>query len=135
MSTTVGTSAADDTQPIASTTARPLVVDLDGTLIKTDLLVESFLSLVSKSPLNAIGALMALFKGKAALKARLADQAVLDMATMPLNPAVCDVIAARRASGAEIAIASASDLRYVSALANQLGGFDRVFGDIAVESH
>lgn len=107
---------------------RPLVVDLDGTLIKTDLLIESFLHLAAKSPGRALGAIGALRGGKATLKARLADEAILDMTTMPLNRAVCAVIEERIAQGGEVILASASDARYVNLLAEHLGWFDTVLG-------
>lgn len=39
-------------QPIKESVASlPLVVDLDGTLVKTDLLVESFFALIKQNPL------------------------------------------------------------------------------------
>lgn len=107
---------------------RPLVVDLDGTLLKTDLLVESFLHLLARHPGKALGALFALARGKAALKAKLAEQALLDIATMPMDTAVLALIAERRAAGGEVVLASASDERYVRAVADHLGGFDRVMG-------
>ena len=43
-----------------SEAVRPLVVDLDGTLLKTDLLVESFLHLLARDPYSAIAGLAAL---------------------------------------------------------------------------
>lgn len=109
-------------------TSRPLVVDLDGTLLRTDLLIESFLHLLATHPVDAIRAIGALRHGKAALKARIADQAVLDMGSMPLDTAVCDLIAQRRAAGGQVILASASDARFVQALAGHLGWFDAVFG-------
>ena len=66
----------------------PLVVDLDGTLVRSDLLVESFLALLSARPLQALRALGALRRGKAAFKAALADQAQVDVHTLPYAPAV-----------------------------------------------
>jgi 4-hydroxybenzoate polyprenyltransferase/phosphoserine phosphatase len=107
---------------------RPLVVDLDGTLIKTDLLVESFLHLLARHPFRAFAALGMLTHGKAAFKAKLADEAALDLHLMPLDGAVCDLIAERRAKGGQVALASASDARYVHGLATHLGWFDTVFG-------
>jgi beta-phosphoglucomutase-like phosphatase (HAD superfamily) len=48
-----------------------LIVDLDGTLIKTDMLHESFWSSVKRNPSTAFLALISLVYGKAALKDRL----------------------------------------------------------------
>src|SRR3954447_7343585 len=47
---------------------RPLVVDLDGSLIRTDLLLESFFQLLATYPLKAFRVVFALKHGRAALK-------------------------------------------------------------------
>lgn len=106
----------------------PLVVDLDGTLIRSDLLFESFLSLLGTSPLKAIGAACQLRQGKAALKCRIADDAVVEIETLPFNEEVLSFLKAERAGGRRIYIASASDVRYAQALADHLDLFDGVFG-------
>ena len=49
-----------------------LIVDLDGTLIKTDMLHESFWSSVKRNPSTAFLALISLVYGKAALKPSVA---------------------------------------------------------------
>ncbi len=106
----------------------PLVVDLDGTLIRSDLLVESFLSLLSERPLEALRRLGALRRGKAAFKAALAEHALIDAPTLPYDPAVLALMEAARAEGRATVLASASDARYVRAVADHLGGFDAVLG-------
>ena len=115
-----------------SEAVRPLVVDLDGTLLKTDLLVESFLHLLARDPYSAIAGLAALRHGKAALKGVLARQAGLNMATMPVNPAVLALMAERRAAGGQVVLASASDESHVRAVADHgaatFGSFDAVMG-------
>ncbi|MBT9590097.1 MAG: hypothetical protein IV089_04205, partial [Thiobacillus sp.] len=57
---------------------KPLFVDLDGTLIKTDLLVESFIGLLKHYPLLALQAPFWLLRGKAYLKHRIAERIALD---------------------------------------------------------
>ncbi|MBE7216952.1 MAG: UbiA family prenyltransferase [Caulobacteraceae bacterium] len=112
----------------ASASGPPLVVDLDGTLIRSDLLVESFLSLLSARPLQALRCLGALRRGKAAFKAALADHALVDAHTLPYDPAVLALVQAARAEGRSTVLASASDARYVRQVAEHLGGFDAVLG-------
>ena len=109
-------------------TGIPLVVDLDGTLIRTDLLVESFLSLLAHRPLSALAALFMLFHGKAAFKAHLAGLVDLQLHSLPLDPAVVALIERARADGRPVYLASASDSRYVTGLADHLGWFDGVIG-------
>jgi 4-hydroxybenzoate polyprenyltransferase/phosphoserine phosphatase len=115
-------------QPARTGVQIPLVVDLDGTLIRADLLIESFFALLASSPLAALRSLGALRSGKAALKARIADEAILDLHTLPFNETVLDFIRAEKAKGRKIYLASASDQRYLVSLAEHLGLFDGVFG-------
>lgn len=112
----------------ASADAVPVVVDLDGTLLRTDLLLESFLSLASSYPLKALKSIVSLVRGKAAFKAKVADEAIVDVGSLPLNPEVVNFIKTERERGRPIFLASASDRRYVEAVAAHLGWFDGVFG-------
>ena len=64
---------------------RPLCVDLDGTLIHSDLLLESFLALVKQNPLNLFQIPFWLLRGKAALKAEIASRVTLNVATLPYH--------------------------------------------------
>lgn len=109
----------------------PLVVDLDGTLIRSDLLIESFLGLVGHNPFAAIRSLGALADGKAAFKARLADTVIIDAATLPFDEDVLRLIREAREAGRPVHLASASDERYVAAVAEHLGLFDSAIGSRA----
>ncbi len=110
----------------------PLVVDLDGTLLKTDLLFEALFELLATAPLRALRTPLWLRGGKAGFKIRLADVAVLRLHEMPLNEAVLDLVRTAKAEGRPVYLASASDARYVRALADHLGLFDGVF---ATDAH
>jgi 4-hydroxybenzoate polyprenyltransferase/phosphoserine phosphatase len=109
------------------TAERPLVVDLDGTLIRTDLLIESCFALLSAAPLRLPAVLAALAHGRAALKARLATEADLDLARLPFNEELLAFLRAERARGRRIYLASAADARFVHAVAAELALFDGVF--------
>ena len=111
--------------------APPLVVDLDGTLIRSDLLVESFLSLAGADPAAALRTLGALRGGKAAFKAAVADAARVDVTTLPFDDDVLALVREARAAGRETHLASASDARYVRAVAAHLGLFDGAEGSHA----
>ncbi|MBS7542905.1 UbiA family prenyltransferase [Ancylobacter oerskovii] len=106
----------------------PLVVDLDGTLVRTDLLLESFFLLLSSSPLRAIGAIATLPQGRAALKSQIANQAALDFTALPFNDDVRNFVEAEHRRGRKIYLASAADERYARAVADGMGIFDGVFG-------
>lgn len=63
----------------------PLFVDLDGTLIKTDLLAESALALLKQAPWMIFAMCLWLLRGKAYLKARIAERVSLESDTLPLQ--------------------------------------------------
>ena len=80
----------------------PLFVDLDGTLIKTDLLVESALALIKQSPWMILPMLGWLLRGKAHLKAQIAERVTLESDTLPLQNEFVDYLREEAAKGREI---------------------------------
>lgn len=112
----------------------PLVVDLDGTLIRTDLLVESAFAHVGANPMAALGVVAALGRGKAALKAHIAEKTEIDAAHLPYDEAVLDLVRRARAEGRPTVLASASNERYVKAVADHLGLFDAWYGSDAANN-
>ncbi|MBV8683177.1 MAG: UbiA family prenyltransferase [Caulobacteraceae bacterium] len=106
---------------------RPLVVDLDGALVKTDMLVETALSALGSKPQNILHLLAALGGGKAELKARAASLSQFDAALLPYNEAVVAIIRGAREAGRPIYLASACDKAVAEAVAAHLGLFDGVF--------
>ena len=101
--------------------AAPLVVDVDGTLVGGDLLIEGAARLLAASPLKLLGVLFRLAGGRAALKRGVARKAPLAPSTLVLNPAVLDEIAAAKAAGREVWLASAADELAVAPLAEAVG--------------
>ena len=106
--------------------AVPLAVDLDGTLIATDTLVEGAVVLLKRNPLSALRMLGWLTRGKANLKARIAEQAPLDAAHLPYRPQVLEYLQSERAQGRRIVLATAADARVARQVADRLGLFDAV---------
>ena len=109
-----------------------LVVDLDGTLLKSDMLFESFWSAFGRdwrSPLLSISALM---RGKAAFKAYLADVARVDVTTLPYDAQVIAYIEAWRRQGGQTALVTASNNSIARAIGAHLGLFDAVYGSDGV---
>lgn len=105
-----------------------LVVDMDGTLSRTDTLHEAVFAFVSASPWRAPALVGWLGLGKAGFKTRLADECLADAGRLPLNEAVLDLVRAARAEGRRTALVSAADQRQAQALAARLGLFDEVHG-------
>lgn len=112
----------------------PLVVDLDGTLIPSDLLVESAFAHLGHHPAGVGRLLAALLGGKAAFKAHIAATTEIDAAHLPYTAQVIELIGQARAAGRPVYLASASNERYVGAVAAHLDLFDGWFASDAVEN-
>ena len=104
----------------------PLCVDLDGTLIRTDVLLESFLGLVKISPLRAVRALYELRRGRAEFKQDIADQVDLDASLLPYDDEVVEYLREERAGGRHIVLATATNEKYARQIAEHVGLFDEV---------
>jgi 4-hydroxybenzoate polyprenyltransferase/phosphoserine phosphatase len=105
-----------------------LAVDLDGTLLTSDMLLETFWNAASKDWGAAIGAVRALSKGKAALKRELAEASDVDVTTLPYNADVLNYIAAWKERGGKVALVTASTQSLANEIASHLGVFDAVHG-------
>jgi hypothetical protein len=105
----------------------PLVVDMDGTLIKVDSLQEAFAQLLFRQPLQALRALLELKGGRAAFKAWVAAHVVPDAGTIPLEDSVVETIRQAKAKGRKVYLATAADRRFADLVATSVGHFDGVF--------
>ena len=104
-----------------------LVVDLDGTLLKTDLLLESLLVLVKHKPLCIFLLPIRLLKGKAYLKRQIALRVELDVNVLPYRAELLNYLDMQRRAGRYIVLATASDSRLARQVADHLKIFDLVF--------
>lgn len=105
----------------------PLAVDMDGTLLATDLLMEGLVHGLSRRPWRTLAALPMLLKGRAGLKARIARIAAdLDFALLPCNAALLGWLQAERASGRRLYLVTASDRAAAEAVARCFELFDGV---------
>ncbi|MBA54734.1 MAG: hypothetical protein CMK89_09785 [Pseudomonadales bacterium] len=105
---------------------KPLVVDLDGTLIKTDLLVESFLLLMRANPLLILRVFVWLIKGKTTLKEEIAKRVDIPVEHLPYNQDLIDYLKVEQSQGRELILATASHERYAHDVAHYLELFDDV---------
>lgn len=105
----------------------PLFVDLDGTLIKTDLLIESAFFLLKKQPWILLFMLYWLLAfGKARLKEEIAIRSVLDFSVLPLQKEFVEFLNCEAKKGRILCLATASDRRLAEPVAKQLGIFKQV---------
>ncbi len=98
----------------------PLVVDLDGTLIQTDLLLESLFSYLGAYPFRMLSLASALSHGKAPFKAEIARYAAIEPAQLPYDERVLSLIRQARGNGRQVFLASASNERFVRDVAGHL---------------
>lgn len=103
----------------------PLCVDLDGTLILSDVLWESVIQLWGK-PSTAIRAAWALRRGKAALKGVLADEISIDPATLPYRGDLLEFLRSQHAAGRHLVLVTATHLNIAKRVADYLGIFSGV---------
>ncbi len=105
---------------------RIIAVDLDGTLISSDTLVESFFLFLRKSPFRIFLSLLWLIKGKAYLKNRLAEITIPDQESLPYNKELLLWLSQQREAGAKIILATAANRKIATAIADHLAIFDEV---------
>jgi 4-hydroxybenzoate polyprenyltransferase/phosphoserine phosphatase len=105
-----------------------LVVDLDGTLIASDLLLELWLAGIKRDPWNLIRAPLWLLRGRCHLKQKLAEQVQLDWMRLPYRKPVVDLIVQEKSKSAPVILASASPQSAVQKIAEHLGLFDHYMG-------
>jgi phosphoserine phosphatase len=117
---------------VTITDKTPLVVDVDGTLIRSDLLFEAALQLIATQPWNAWKLVSWLAGGKASLKKNLVDTVDPHVSSIPLREETIAAITAAKAQGGPVWLASASDHRWVEQIAARIGGVDGVMGSDGV---
>lgn len=110
----------------------PLVVDLDGTLLRSDTLVESLLSAARTHPLSLLGIPLWLAQGRARLKQALAERATLDVRTLPLDPELLEHLRVAKRQGRRLILASGADEKIARAIADETGLFDAVMASDGV---
>jgi len=102
---------------------RPLVVDLDGALLRSDLLIEAAFSCLSQNPVLALEMVSAAMRGKAFLKHFLAMHAEIDPSTLCYDDAVLASIHQASTQGRPVYLVSGSNRHLVEMVANHLGIF------------
>ena len=100
----------------------PLVIDLDGTLVRSDLLIETAVAFGTSSANQLFEAVKSLWKGRAQLKQQLANGSIT-FASLPFDPIVLGRARAAASAGIPVYVASAGDEKLVRAVAEHLGCF------------
>lgn len=117
-----------------TTSQRPLVVDLDGTLIHTDLLHECALAFIKNKPQLVFLLPFWLMKGKALLKERLAREVMIDVASLPFHHELLSWLRDQKAQGRTLVLCTASDKALAYRVAEHLDLFDIVLASDGVQN-
>ncbi|WP_132466775.1 UbiA family prenyltransferase [Pantoea dispersa] len=104
----------------------PLCIDLDGTLVHTDTLVETALLLVKKNPCYLFYFIFWLIKGKSVLKHEISSRVCLNASILPYNQDVIDFIKDEKLKGREVWLCTAANEKVANSIAQHLGLFDKV---------
>jgi len=107
---------------------KPLCVDLDGTLVKSDTLVDSLLVMARNRPLLLLRLPGRLLHGKAAFKAFITTHVDLDVAHLPYNRKLLQFLQKEHSRGRELYLTTGADLRLAERVASHLAIFNGVLG-------
>jgi len=103
-----------------------LFVDLDGTLIKSDILLESLLVLIKVNLLYILLLPYWLLKGKAHLKARISELTDISVELLPYNADFLDFLKEEKEKNREIILATATNKKFATKISQHLGIFSSV---------
>jgi hypothetical protein len=105
----------------------PLAVDLDGTLLRTDSLIESIFVLARRRPLSLMRLPGWALQGRARFKQRMAETAIPDVRLLPHREEVVAFLRVQKQAGRTLILATAADGILARAVASDSGLFDDVF--------
>ncbi len=105
---------------------KPLVLDVDGTFLRTDMLLECLWAGLGQVPFATLAAVARHFRHPARLKAALAGIAAIRTDLLPVNPDLAELAMHSQSAGREVVLASASDRSLVARLAADYGFSDRI---------
>lgn len=107
---------------------RPLIVDLDGTLVATDTLIESCLLFIKCYPLKIFKLFGWLLKGKAVFKVKVSEVVLPNVKKLPYRDNVIKFIIKAKTFGREIYLITGSNQKIADSVLNNSELFDSVIG-------
>ena len=107
-------------------TPRPLCVDLDGTLVKTDTFAQALLLLIRTRPATLFLIPGWGKSGLAAFKQQVAQEVQLDPAALPYHAGLLHFLKTEKSAGRQLLLVTASDESVARRIAEHIGLFDDV---------
>ncbi len=111
---------------------RPLCVDLDGTLVKTDTFAQALFLLIRTRPAALLSIPRWTSNGLAAFKQRVAQEVELDPAALPVHTDLLEFLKSEREQGRELILVTASDESVARRVAEHHGLFSDVIASDGV---
>jgi 4-hydroxybenzoate polyprenyltransferase len=105
-----------------------LVVNLDGTLLKSDCSFEALFQLLATDVRAVAKVPLWLTSGRGRLESEVAERVKINPELLPYDPAVLEYLRDKRACGRRLVLVSAADQRYVDQIAQHLGIFENAHG-------
>ena len=99
----------------------PLCVDLDGTLVKSDTLVDAVLLLARQQPASPLNWPKWVGKGRAGFKREVTGRATVDVEHLPYNAPLVAYLREEHARGRQIYLATAADMGFAEQVATHFG--------------
>jgi 4-hydroxybenzoate polyprenyltransferase len=109
-----------------------LCVDLDGTLVKSNTLLDSLLVLARKRPMDILRLPGWLAKGRVVFKQRVSAAVQLDVEHLPYNQLLLEYLRKQHGAGRPLYLATAADSVLADHVAGYLGIFDEVLASDGV---
>jgi 4-hydroxybenzoate polyprenyltransferase len=104
----------------------PLCVDLDGSLVKTDTLLEGLVQMLRRHPLALLLLPLWLLRGRAYVKRQVAGRGPVDAALLPYREEVLDLLRREHSAGRRLVLATGADSSLAEAVATHVGLFSEV---------
>ena len=105
----------------------PLIVDLDGTLLRTDTLAEAIVTGLFSDPVMVAKAGLFIHKGRPELKRRLSS-IELDIASLPVREDFLAYLREQKAAGRDVHLVTAADQEIADRVAEHFALFDTATG-------
>lgn len=113
-------------EPVAHDVLPPLCVDLDGTLVQGDTLLEALIVLLRTEPWRVLLLIFWLFRGKARFKQELGRLVALQPESLPYEPSVLAYLRSESGRGRQLLLVTGADSSIARAVAAHLGFFSDV---------
>ena len=108
------------------TNIKYIFVDLDGTVVRTDLFLESVLILIKKNFFTIFQIIFWILQGRSVAKEKVANLVTLNVECLPYEVELINYLKELKKQNKIIVLATASNKIYADSVANHLGFFDNV---------